>query len=705
MHMTRAFSTATLVAAAALTMTGCFGDDPHSTTSATTTNPTVTTQASTTTTAANQPPTSTIDSKGPARFSAFGSSRLRFFAECPDLLSYMQEEALKRVTSWGLGGGPWNYYGGGPVPMMADSRAAGMATPAMANASAPAGTAAPNYSDTNTQEAGVDEGDVIETDGNHVFVASQDGVRIVDVAGASVTAKLDLPDGSHQLLLDGTRLLVATQPYNGVDTVVSLFDVSDVTSPTLLHRSHVEGHLMAARAVDGTARLVLTSTFDARLPFVHPDQFGLDEDRALQRNKEIIAESTVDDWMPRWFDVAGDGSFGELSDALNCADVAAPSEFGGLGLTWIASIDLRGAGVPVGSAGIVSNSDIVYASATSIYLATIPWDWYNPVDGAVPAPRTTTTLIHKFALGADGAASYVASGEVPGQLLNQFSMSEYNEDLRVATTAFDQTMVPPIGDPRPDTGAAPTAYSSSAVRVLRADGKDLKQIGVVDGLGNNEQIYAVRFLGSQGYVVTFHQTDPLFVIDLSDPTAPALTGELKIPGYSAYLHPVGDGLLLGVGQGATDDGRVEGTQLSLFDVHDPANPQRLSTLPIGGYSEAEWDHHAFLFWPEDGTIVLPVSPGWANCGPIECLAGTLANQGGGVVVAQLQGTTLVGRGVISNNDANFNVCWNPLQRSLVIGSELVTIGASKMQFTDRATLTTRDSATWGTPDQYGCIMY
>lgn len=702
MHMTRALSSAAIVAAAALTMTGCFGDDPHSATSATTSPPTT---AEVTTTTGVRTTTPTTSPHGPARFSAIGSSRLRFFAECPDLLSYMQEQALKRVTSWGLNGGPWNYYSGGPIPMMEGSKAAGSAPAMAADASVPAATAAPNYSGTNTQEAGVDEGDSVETDGTHLFVASQDGVRIVDVADARVTAKLDLPDGSHQLLLDGTRLLVATQPYSGVDTVVSLFDVSDASSPTLLHRSHLEGHLMAARAVDGTARLVLTSTFDSRLAFVHPDQFGFDEDRALQRNKDIISESTVDDWMPRWFDEASDGSFGAMSDALDCSAVAAPSEFAGLGLSWIASVDLRGTGAPVGSAGIVSNSDTVYASATSIYMATIPWDWYQPVDGVFPTQQTATTLIHKFSLGANGTASYVASGEVPGQLLNQFSMSEFNDDLRVATTAFNLSGAVPMPDQPIDSPIPAPPYSTSAVRVLRADGKDLKEIGVVDGLGNNEQVYAVRFLGTQGYVVTFRQTDPLYVIDLSDPTAPTLTGELKIPGYSAYLHPVGDGLLLGVGQSATDQGRVQGTQLSLFDVSDPANPQLLSTLPIGGYSEAEWDHHAFLYWPEDGTIVLPVSPGWANCGPIDCLAGTLANQGGGVVVAQLQGTTLVGRGTISNNDANFNVCWNPLQRSMVIGSELVTIGMAKAQFTDRATLTTRDSVTWGNTDQYGCIMY
>jgi hypothetical protein len=517
-------------------------------------------------------------------------------------------------------------------------------------------------------------------------------VRIVDVADARVTSKLDVPEGSSQLLLDGARLLVATQPYTGIDTVVSLYDVSDVNSPTLLRRSHVEGRLIAARAIDGTARLVLTSSLATRLPFVTPDQFGLDEDRALARNKEIISQSTVADWMPRSFEESSDGSFGEISTTLDCSSVAAPSEFAGLGVSWIASIDLHGDGNPIGSAGIVSNGDTVYASTTSIYLATVSWDWYQPLTDMPIRPQAAPpTLIHMFSLEANGAASYVASGEVPGQLLNQFSMSEYAGDLRVATTTNDWSG---------------TTTSTSAVRVLRPTGNELVQIGLVDGLGNGEQIYAVRFLGTQGYVVTFRQTDPLYVIDLTDPTTPVVSGQLKIPGYSAYLHPVGDGLLLGVGQDASDDGRVRGTQLSLFDVRDPSNPQRLSTLAIGGSSDAEWDHHAFLYWPEDGTIVLPVSPGWNNCGfGVDCIAGSMPNPVGGVIVAQLQGTTLVARGTISSESPLNNGCWNPLQRSLVIGTELVTVGLGEMQFTDRATLATRASVDWGDPQQYGCYWY
>jgi len=703
--MTRRLPFAALVVAATtLTLTACIGDgkagpsvaDSVSPTTAPVTVPASTVSTLPTTTSAT-PSTTEIPTggdHGPAQFSAFGSSRLRFFAECPDLLAYMQDEATKRVTAWGLNGGPLGGYPGIRFATSAAATAGTAAPMAVADSAGSAtstGAVPPDFSGTNTQEVGVDEGDIVETDGTHVFVASQDGVRVVDVASAQVISTLEVPQGSNQLLLDGTRLLVVTQPFTGVDTIASLYDVSDATTPTLLRRSHLEGYLAAARSIDGTARLVVTTSLGSRLSFVHPDQFGLDEARALQHNKDVIAQSTVDDWMPRSFTESADGSFGEMSTTLDCGAVAAPSEFAGLGISWIASIDMHGDGAPIGSAGIVSDGGTVYASPTSIYLATTSWDWYQATGDVVRNPQQPPTLIHKFSLGENGTASYIASGEVPGQLLNQFSMSELDGDLRIATTSNDWT------------GATPP---TSAVRVLRADGNELKQIGMVDGLGNGEQIHAVRFLGTQGYVVTFRQTDPLYVIDLTDPTAPVVTGQLKIPGYSAYLHPVGDGLLLGVGQDATDDGRVQGTQLSLFDVHDPANPQRLSTLAIGGSSDAEWDHHAFLYWPADGTIVLPVSPGWNNCPPaVNCLAGSLNNPTGGVVVAQLQGTTFVGRGTIASSSNPTNGCWNPLQRSLVIGTELVTVGMNEMQFSDRASLASRDTVRWGTPDQYGCVWY
>ncbi|MEQ1874932.1 MAG: beta-propeller domain-containing protein [Ilumatobacteraceae bacterium] len=636
-------------------------------------------------------PGTTVKRSGPST-GGFGSSRLVFFADCPDLLGYLRTEALERVTAWGLNGGPIYYGRDGDVAAAEDS-AGGDKANSVDGMAPPTGETGPTYSGTNTQEVGVDEGDVVETNGTHVFVVGQDGVRIIDVASATVAAHInDLPDGSHQLLLDGTRLLIVSQSYNsGEDTVVSLYDVANASSPTLMRRSHLEGRLVASRSIDGQARLILTSTIATRLHFVTPDQFGLDEARALEANKAVINNSTIEEWLPRYFDESGDGSFGAMNASLDCSTVAAPRDFAGLGISWIASIDLRAGTSPVGAAGIVSYGDIVYASPTNIYLATVPWDWNNSFE-RVPGPTSQPpTLIHQFALGAGGSAQYVASGEVNGQLLNQFAMSEFNGDLRVATTLQDW-----------NTGA-----SESFVQVLRPSGTDLVQIGKVGGLGLTEQIYAVRFMGTQAYVVTFRQTDPLYVINLADPTNPVVTGELKIPGYSAYLHPVGDGLLLGVGQSADLTGMTTGTQLSLFDVSDPANPQQISTLPIGGSSEAEWDHKAFLYWPEDGTIVIPVSPWWGGgCGPaIDCLSKDVISAAGGVVVAQLQDRTLVGRGTIQHTVENYTGCWNPLQRSMVIGSELVTIGYDQVQFTDRASLVPRGAVRWGEPDMYGCYYY
>lgn len=676
--------TSAATAALILTLASCVADDPD---------------AAPGTTAAHAPPSTaaTVDPSTTApgttsptgpRIGGFGSARLTFFGDCPELLTYLQAESLERVTAWGLGGGPYYYGRAGDGVMMEVPAGAAVDQASTVGAPAPAATV-PAYSGTNTQEVGVDEGDVVETNGTHVFVAGQDGVRIIDVAAAQVVEQIDVPQGSHQLLLDGTRLLVVTQPFSGVeDTITSLYDVTDPDRPELLRRSHLEGRLVASRSIDGQARLVLTSTVASRLPFVYPDQFGLDEQRALEANRAVITESTIDEWLPRYFDEAGDGGFGAMNASLDCSTVAAPRDFAGLGISWIASIDMRSGTSPVGAAGIVSYGETVYASPTSIYLATVPWDW--SLNGA-PQSSQPPTLIHQFALGEGGSAAYVASGEVEGRLLNQFAMSEYAGDLRVATTRDDWTG---------------TGTSESFVQVLRMSGDELVQIGKVGGLGLTEQIYAVRFLGTQAYVVTFRQTDPLYVVDLADPTNPTVTGELKIPGYSAYLHPVGDGLLLGVGQNADVTGRTSGTQMSLFDVSDPANPQQISTLPIGGTSEAEWDHKAFLYWPEDGTIVIPVSPMWGGCGPaIDCLASGVTSSAGGVVVAQLQGRELVGRGTIQHEVRSDTGCWNPLQRAMVIGSEIVTIGFDQVQFTERSNLAVRDSVRWGDPDQYGCYYY
>jgi hypothetical protein len=136
----------------------------------------------------------------------------------------------------------------------------------------------------------------------------------------------------------------------------------------------------------------------------------------------------------------------------------------------------------------------------------------------------------------------------------------------------------------------------------------LTEVGRVGEMGAGERIYSVRFIGEAGYVVTFRQVDPLYVLDLRDPENPAVSGELKIPGYSAYLHPLGDGLLLGVGQDADEDGRVLGAKATVFDVSDPSDPRELGSWSVrDGYSDVEWDHLAFLYWGPEEIAVLPLA--------------------------------------------------------------------------------------------------
>jgi hypothetical protein len=282
----------------------------------------------------------------------------------------------------------------------------------------------------------------------------------------------------------------------------------------------------------------------------------------------------------------------------------------------------------------------MYATADRTYLATSQWlGFATPATAsgtAAPAPQQPSTQLHVFDTSGRSAVTYLGGGEVAGSLLDQFSMDEYNGDLRVATTTQPQF----VGGPMPGTavddtvtgpaagfGAASTqavrpitrTASQSQVTVLRLDGDRLTPVGSVTGLGVGEQIHSVRFMGPTGYVVTFRRTDPLYTIDLSDPAAPKVAGALKLLGYSAYLHPAGHGLLLGVGQDADAAGHVGGLQVSLFDVADPAAPKRIArtTLPQN-ISDALSDHHAFTF--ADGLVLIPfqgtfVTPAAVPSGP------------------------------------------------------------------------------------------
>jgi len=354
------------------------------------------------------------------------------------------------------------------------------------------------------------------------------------------------------------------------------------------------------------------------------------ERRATAANRRLVAGAGIDKWLPGYtLTTFGTGAKPSNGRLLECGDVASPKDFAGVQTLSLLSADLDHDGLArPESSGVVAQGSIVYATPEHTYVATPAWQAWNQPAGraAVIGRESQQTAIHVFE--SDGTTSrYLASGTVPGHLLSQFSMDEYHGALRVASTTEADVAMPVEGDggigdsdvaTSSDGAASGSAASSvaapvptrsprpstSQVTVLRQQGRALVTVGRVGGLGRGEQIHSVRFIGDLGYVVTFRQTDPLYTLDLSDPAKPRVAGELKILGYSAYLHPAGPGRLLGVGQDADAEGRVKGLQLSLFDVSNPAEPRRLDAVGVGNaWTDVEGDHHAFTL--ADGLALAP----------------------------------------------------------------------------------------------------
>lgn len=543
--------------------------------------------------------------------------RLVAFDSCAELLAGLKAAAKKAVGPWGFGG----------AVLLAAAAEGGFATDRAAVPAGPTNKTDPAqaYSSTNTNEAGVDEPDLVKTDGRRIVVVGHGRLRVVDPATRRVTGQIDLAGSDANLryaqlslLLHGDRALVLVpgvaappgrpepvaespvKPYPRIGSEALLVDLSG--TPKIVSRYRTDGFVVDARQVGGTARVVVRS--QPRLDFPY-DQKGTDAQR-IAANRRVIDKSRLADWLPRYeITTSGRTETGQLP----CDRLSHPPAYSGATMLTVLTLDLGKPALTGGDpVGVMADGETVYGTATSLYVASdrrglmpLPAERAQ----ASPAqPDEPTTQIHRFDLSAPGPARYVASGEVPGWLINQYAMSEWNGHLRVATTSGREW------------GPDPTPTSSGVYVLNIPDGagqavQALREVGRVTGLGRTEQIHGVRFIGDTGYVVTFRRTDPLYSLDLRDPAKPRVSGELKINGYSAYLHQVGDGRLVGIGQDADAQGRPMGMQVSLFDVSDPARPIRVAQhRVVDGYSEAEFDPHAFLYWPADRLLVVPLfAPG------------------------------------------------------------------------------------------------
>ena len=482
--------------------------------------------------------------------------------------------------------------------------------------------AAPDHSQTNVQEAGVDEADLVKTDGNYIYLLHGRELVIVDSWPAdelSVVSRTELEGTPLSMFLYGERLAVlsctwttwdlwdqqgralaadgAMGPLGGPSLglpvyckpklVFTVLDVSDRGAPEVLEQTSLDGTLVAARAIDGRVYLVVRDRgLDVWPMPVRDAQTGQWAYETEAQFRQRLAQE-LPDKLPEYATAGPGGQVVQGGSLLELPHVYVPGGVSHGPSLFVVNFDITDEQVgPDGSTSVVGLDGAVYASAESLYIVARQWSPPREWNGG---PVST---IYKFEL--DGAeVPLVAKGAVPGTVLNQFSMDEEDGYFRIATLT------------RTD------GVNASNIFILGQDGRSLEVAGSITGLALGERIRSVRFLDDKGFVVTFRRVDPLFALDLSDPFEPLLMGELKVPGFSSYLHPVEGDHLIGMGRDATLDGRVRGLKLSLFDVADLADPVQTDVYLLSAgrgwsFSPAERDHHAFSYFPADGVLAVPV---------------------------------------------------------------------------------------------------
>ncbi len=515
----------------------------------------------------------------------------------------------------------------------------------------------PNYSKTNIQVEGVDEADIVKCDGDYIYMATDNRLviaRAYPPDKARILYKTELGGHIDGLFVNGDRLAVlesrgqvydawAESPLRYVDTEktsIMVYDVSDREAPVLEREVSVDGYYVSSRMIGDYVYLVASGS-------------------------AWIGENKIA--LPR---ISGDNGTTETQPA-DIWHSEMPDN--GYGFTTIMSVNMANDDEkPVHETLLLGSASTLYVSPSNIYVTFTDW-----------SGGSERTSIHRIHIDK-GRIEYHATGDVPGRLLNQFSMDEHGEYFRVATT---------IGNA---WGWNRATGSTNNVYVLD---QKLDIFGRLENLAPGEQIYSARFMGSRCYLVTFEVIDPLFVIDLASPGNPRVLGELKIPGYSGYLHPFDENHLIGIGM-------LDSTvKIALFDVTDAGNPKEISTYAVGNDntdSQPGWiwsstpvlyDHKAFLFDRDRGLLVLPVT----IYGEVYTAAGFDASAWQGAYVFNVsleRGLELKGKITHCDGEESEKTLYGryygysscPIERSLYIGDVLYTVSGSKIGMNDLETL-------------------
>jgi uncharacterized secreted protein with C-terminal beta-propeller domain len=483
-----------------------------------------------------------------------------------------------------------------------------LANPAADTFSASGNT--PQHSETNVQVQGVDEGDSVKTDGNFIYRIQSNQVRIISAYPADKMALIaSLPSETKfnptELYLHGNQLLVLGtgwfkdetkkpsppandqyfapsiwwQPSGETRTIARVYDITDRSQPTLQREIMLSGNYVSSRKVDGNVYLISRKYPNYYFADLVSAKAGMDK---LRRAKvlPLISDSLVNNGNVRPLPLANLYFFPNFVEA---------------DYTVVAGFNLDNPNQAADIKAYLGGGEIIYASRNNLYLSAA--DYNNVANPGVSAPFTH---LYKFALDS-GRVNFLKTGEVPGTPLNQFSMDEHEDYFRIATTVNQWTQ----------TGNTGSAQTWNNLYTLDSN---MAIAGRLENLAPDERIYSARFMGDRAYMVTFKQVDPLFVIDLATPESPTVLGELKIPGFSTYLHPYDENHIIGFGQDTEVNSAggvmTTGVKLALFDVTDVSKPAQLHSLNIGArstYSPLLYDHKALLFDKTRGLMGFPIS--------------------------------------------------------------------------------------------------
>lgn len=456
----------------------------------------------------------------------------------------------------------------------------------------PSTTEATNTSNTNVQEHGVDEADVLKHDGTHIFYlksATEIGITTFEALSQNnknSLASIALENNCtiSEMYLVNQRLVVLSNNYQSSTShvVVDIFDVSNMEAVTKLATYQLDGFMVTSRVIDDN--LFLVSTFT---PTVDVDYPLLNEgaNNIYMRYDYEHPTVTIKDLMP---EIEGTDLSRQALIHPSTLYASSKEKQSSVSMTTISKISIANARYEK-SNSFLGYSSVQYASQKAFYLVSNEYPWFYDFNNY--KERST---IYKF--GLDDALAYKGLGSVYGSPINQFALSEYNDILRLATT---------------EGFSWGSAGTTNSLYTLKEESGYLNVEGVLSGLGKTgESIRSVRFMGDKAYVVTFRQTDPFYTLDVSDPKAPQKIGELQVNGYSGYLHPIGENQILGIGRDANADGQIEGIKLELFDISDFAHPTSLDTMLVGtqqSYSELEYNHKALAFRSSDNLFAFPYS--------------------------------------------------------------------------------------------------